>query len=400
MRHEVGIQGETAPHGVGSETRASVWTLSIVIPCYDEAHTLEACVRRVLAIADDSLKLEILIVDDGSRDDSAAIGERLAQAHPAVKLIRQPSNQGKGVALRRGFAAATGDFVAVQDADLEYDPQDLKRLVQPLIEGIADVVFGSRFLAGNSRRVLYFWHSVANQFLTLLSNIFTDLNVTDMETCYKVFRRDVLQRLKLRENRFGIEPELVARVAQQRVRVYEMGVSYRGRTYEEGKKIGWKDALRALYCVVRYNASCAPWPVQFAFYLVIGGCASVVNLLVFWLLLHAGVLLPRATVSAFAVAAAFNYFLCILLLFRHRARWNSVAEVLIFAGTVAVIGFFDRQITLELADRGWTPLVAKLVATATGVVLNFVGRRWLVFPEPGNGPWQRQGRIESSGSAT
>jgi glycosyltransferase involved in cell wall biosynthesis len=172
-------------------------------------------------------------------------------------------NRGKGAALRTGFQHATGNFVAVQDADLEYDPQDLKRLLGPLRDGVADAVFGSRFLSHGAHRVLYFWHYLGNALLTFLSNMLTDLNLTDMETCYKVFRRDVIQSITIEEDRFGVEPELVAKVAQQRLRIYEMGISYYGRTYEEGKKIGIKDGFRALYCIFHYNAHRAPLPIQF-----------------------------------------------------------------------------------------------------------------------------------------
>jgi dolichol-phosphate mannosyltransferase len=227
--------------------------LSVVIPCYNEEKTLQACVDSVLAIADATLELELIVVDDCSADGSLAVARRLAERTPGLTVIHHPTNQGKGAALRTGFASATGDFVAVQDADREYDPQDLKKLLMPLRTGEADVVLGSRFLSAGYHRVLYFWHSLGNRFLTLLSNMLTDLNLTDMETCYKVFRREVIQSIAIEENRFGFEPEVVAKIAQMRLRIYEMGISYRGRTYAEGKKIGMKDGWRALYCILKYN---------------------------------------------------------------------------------------------------------------------------------------------------
>ena len=229
--------------------------LSVVIPCYNESATLETALDRVLAANTLGMKLEAIVVDDGSRDDSAAIAERVAATDPRLRVIRLDRNRGKGAALRRGFAESTGDVVMVQDADLEYDPADYPRLLQPIVAGRADVVYGSRFKGGESSRVLYYWHSVGNKGLTLLSNMMTNINLTDMECCYKVMRRDVLQRIAIAEDRFGFEPEITARIARIRPmpRIYEVGISYAGRTYEEGKKITWKDGVRAIYCIIRYN---------------------------------------------------------------------------------------------------------------------------------------------------
>ena len=228
---------------------------SIIIPCFNEETTLRVCVERVLAIADARLALEIIIVDDGSTDGSVAVAEYLQDAHQGVRLLEQPSNRGKGAALCAGIAVATGDVIAVQDADLEYDPQDLRNLIELIRLDRADVVFGSRFISSGAHRVLYFWHWLGNRMLTFISNVFTDLNLSDVESCYKVFRRDIIQGIDLRELRFGIEPEIVAKVARLRPRIFEMGISYAGRTYEEGKKIGARDGVRALYCILRYN----PW---------------------------------------------------------------------------------------------------------------------------------------------
>jgi glycosyltransferase involved in cell wall biosynthesis len=227
---------------------ASPPLLSVVMPAFNEAPTIRQAIAAVLAAP--VTPLELIVVDDGSTDGTE---ELLGDLHdPRVTVLRQPRNQGKGAALRAGFAAARGRFVVVQDADLEYDPRDYTVLLRPLIDGHADVVFGSRFLGG-PHRVLYFWHSVANRLLTLASNVVTDLNLTDMETCYKAFRREVLADLVIEEDRFGVEPELTAKVAALRLRVWEVPVSYRGRSYAEGKKIGFKDAVRAGYCVLRYG---------------------------------------------------------------------------------------------------------------------------------------------------
>jgi dolichol-phosphate mannosyltransferase len=361
--------------------------LSIVIPCYNEEKTLESCVKKVLAIANESLELELVIVNDCSKDSSLAIAQRLAQEHPNIVALTHEKNKGKGAALRTGFAHVTGDFVAVQDADLEYDPMDLRRLVQPLRSGEADVVLGSRFLSTGYHRVLYFWHSMGNRFLTLLSNMLTDLNLTDMETCYKVFRREVIQSIDIQESRFGFEPEVVAKIAHQRLRIYEMGVSYKGRTYAEGKKIGVKDGFRALYCILKYNLHHAPLVVQFAFYVLIGGFCAIVNLLVF-MALHPVLGLSAAAPAAFFFAAAVNYYLSVKILFRHAVKWTSVVEVLVFLAVVSAVAVFDWYFTKLGVDAGLSPALAKTLATAAGLVLNFLGRRFIVFPERASPDWK------------
>jgi len=223
--------------------------LSVVMPVYNERATLRTAIERVLALP---LDIEMLCVDDGSKDGSAEILKEIETQHPAVRVFRQPRNMGKGAALRHGIAQATGDFVVIQDADLEYDPVDYQQLLEPLCSGKADVVYGSRFMGGGPHRVLYFWHSVGNWLLTLISNCVTNVNLTDMETCYKMFRRDIIQSIPIEENRFGFEPEITVKVARRRLRIYEVGISYSGRTYEEGKKIGWKDGVRAFYCLAKY----------------------------------------------------------------------------------------------------------------------------------------------------
>ncbi len=224
--------------------------LSVIIPAYNEAATLAEVVRRVDATP---FETEIIVVDDGSTDGTRDMLRDLAEKG-AIRALFHEHNQGKGAALRTGFAAATGDAVVVQDADLEYDPQEYGKLLKPIEEGKADVVFGSRFLGGDSHRVLYFWHSVGNRFLTLISNMFSNINLTDMETGYKMFRRELIQSITIEETRFGFEPEITAKVAKLRARIYEVGIAYDGRTYEEGKKVGWRDGVWAIWCVVKYNA--------------------------------------------------------------------------------------------------------------------------------------------------
>ena len=228
--------------------------LSIVIPVYNEAATISEIVDLVRSVKID-LEKEILLVDDCSRDGTRDVLQKMAAEQADLKVLFHEVNQGKGAALRTGFAAATGDIVLIQDADLEYDPREYPQLLQPILEGRADVVYGSRFLGGGAHRVVYFWHYLGNKLLSTLSNMTTDLNLTDMEVCYKVFKREVIQSIPLKENRFGFEVEITAKVARRKLKVYEVPISYYGRDYSEGKKIGWKDGFSALRCIVKYMFS-------------------------------------------------------------------------------------------------------------------------------------------------
>lgn len=370
-----------------SQAYPRAFSLTLVVPCYNEEHTLAACIERVQEIADDQLQLEIIIVNDASTDKSLEKARELEATYSNVRVLSHDKNQGKGAALRTGFEHATGEFVGVQDADLEYDPMDLRRLVRPLVDDRADVVFGSRYLSQGERRVLYFWHSLMNRGITLLSNMFTDMGLTDVETCYKLFKREIIQAVDIKENRFGFEPEITAKVGQMRCRVYEAPISYQGRTYAEGKKINWKDGMRALYCILHYGAPKAPMPVQFLIYLFVGGAAAVLNLLVFLLGLR---FLPvsASALIAFYVAAAFNYFLCVHVLFRTHAYWKSWKEYAVYYALVTGIGLVDLGLTLGLMALGMTAVASKLIATAVGLVLNFLARKYLVFPEKSVPDWE------------
>jgi glycosyltransferase involved in cell wall biosynthesis len=358
-----------------------------VVPCYNEAGTIGACLARIEDFARGrDFSVEVIVVDDASTDGTGCILREIAAGHPRIKVFTHERNRGKGAALRTGFTSATGDFVGVQDADNEYDPADYLAMLEPMLDGRADVVYGSRYLRPDTRRVLYFWHTRMNRLLTAVSNAFTDLDISDMETCYKLFRRDVIQEIapRLKEERFGFEPEVTARVADGGYRVYECAISYNPRTYEEGKKIGWVDGLRALYCVFHYSAHNAPLPLAVLIYFFIGAVSLVVNNVCFVAATQSGVSLDSAIIAAAAASALCNYLLCVAILFRHKARWSAGGEIFWYAATVAVMGFVDYAVTHALIEtvplfgKHWSG--AKLIASGICFVGNFALRRWLVFP--------------------
>jgi len=231
--------------------------LSIIVPAYNEENTIQHILNKINEVKlIQDIQKEIIVVNDCSKDKTEQKVTEFQQQHPELNVVykKHDVNKGKGAALRTGFQSATGDFVIVQDADMEYDPNEFNILMQPILDGFADVVYGSRFIGGKPHRILFFWHTIGNKMLTMASNMFTNLNLTDMETCYKMFRREIIQSIDLKESRFGFEPEVTAKMSKiPKVRIYEVGISYYGRTYEEGKKIGMKDAFRALYCIIRYN---------------------------------------------------------------------------------------------------------------------------------------------------
>jgi glycosyltransferase involved in cell wall biosynthesis len=234
-------------------------TLSVVIPAFNEEKTVRAILDRIREVKLDGVGIEIVVVDDCSTDHTHQVVHQYRKSHPepSISLLSQDRNQGKGAAIRRGIEEAKGEYLVIQDADLEYDPMEYRDLLKPLLSGVADVVYGSRFMGSNPHRILFFWHSIGNKFLTFLSNMFNNLNLTDMETCYKMFRSDIIKRIYLRENRFGFEPEVTAKISRvPGIRIYEVGISYYGRTYDEGKKINWKDGFRAIYCILKYSLFC------------------------------------------------------------------------------------------------------------------------------------------------
>jgi len=368
------------------------FTLSLIIPCYNEAQTIEACIEKVLDISrGHDFSLELVVVDDASTDGSWQILEKISAQHSEIRIIKHEKNRGKGAALRTGFVHATGDFVGIQDADTEYNPRDYLIMLEPLIDGRADVVYGSRYLRPDTRRVLYFWHTWMNKTLTSVSNMFTNLDITDMETCYKLFRRETIQKIapQLKEDRFGFEPEVTAKVAEAQCRVYECAISYNPRTYEEGKKIGWKDGVHALYCIFHYSAHVAPLPMQILIYLFIGGVSLLINMLFFIGLTRAGVMLNQSIIVSFIASALSNYFLCIAILFRHKARWNTGTELFWYLFTVLTMGVIDFALTrLLIAITPFFTLHwsgAKFIASIIGFVGNFTLRKIIVFPEKKKG---------------
>ena len=354
---------------------------SLIIPCFNEERTLANCVGRCLALKEHGLNIELVIVDDCSTDGSYQIAQELAAKYEEVTVVRHEKNKGKGAALRTGFLSARGDYIGIQDADAEYNPLDYLTLLRPLQERKADVVYGSRYLRQDTRRVLYLWHTWMNRSLTFISNMFTNLDISDMETCYKLFRRETIQAIapQLQEDRFGFEPEVTALVARFKLRVYECAISYEPRTYEEGKKIGWRDGVRALYCILHYGAHTAPLPMQLLLYFFIGLVCALANIFSFSALLAIGCTLSAATVLAFIFAAALNYLGCLAILFRHKARWSAPGELGVYFLVICVMGILDYTMTHGLVALGMSPVAAKFIAAISGFVGNFLFRKYLVF---------------------
>ncbi len=375
---------DESPLSTTSAGTPRTFKLSLIIPCYNEEKTLTTAVERCLQLLSPELALEIIIVNDCSTDTSGTIAQSLQNAYPGIiHYFAHAKNQGKGAALRTGFLHATGDFVGVQDADMEYNPSDYLRMMEPLAAGLADAVYGSRYLLPDTRRVLKWWHTRMNKSLTIFSNMFTNLDITDMETCYKLFRRETIQEIapQLKENRFGFEPEVTALLARGGYRVYECAIHYNPRSVEEGKKINWKDGIRALYCIMHYSASTAPVPMQLILYFFIGAFSAICNLISFFLMRKCGIGLNTAIITAFIGSALINYLLCIAILFRHKSRWNGIGEIGAYIITLAIMGSLDWWLTKELISAGIPQGTSKTIAVIVGFFGNYILRRVLVFPE-------------------
>lgn len=357
--------------------------LSLIIPCYNEESTLDNCVAKCLTLKEEGIELELIVVDDCSTDGSLAVAKNIAAAHPEVTVLQHTVNQGKGAALRTGFLHARGDYVGVQAADSEYNPKDYLTLLAPLLEGKADVVYGSRYLRQDTRRVLYFWHTWMNRSLTFVSNMFTNLDISDMETCYKLFTRQAIQQIapRLQENRFGFEPEVTALVAQMRYRVYECSIHYNPRTYEEGKKIGWRDGVHALYCIMHYSAHTAALPMQIILYFFIGAISALANIISFCTFAGAGLNISVSIILAFILSTAVNYKLCISILFRHNARWTSPKEIFVYVITSIMMLCLDYSVTYGLLSLSVAPVWSKFWAAVIGFAGNFSLRKYVIFHE-------------------
>jgi glycosyltransferase involved in cell wall biosynthesis len=354
--------------------------LSLIIPCYNEENTLIDCVKRTLELKDSNLGLELIIVDDFSKDNSLNLAYQLQSQYPEVIVVKHEINKGKGAALRTGFLHATGDYIGIQDADVEYNPLDYKKLLSPLKDGLADVVFGSRYLQPETRRILYFWHTNMNKFLTFVSNMFTDLGITDMETCYKLFKRDVIKEIapKLKENRFGFEPEITALVSENKCKVYECAISYNPRTYEEGKKIGWLDGLRALYCILHYSAHRAPLPMHILLYFIINSLSALTNIISFSIFINYLALIWSVSISL-VLAAICNYFLCIILIFKHLSRWPGYLEILVYIACVSFVCLADYLFTYFFISYNFHTILSKSISIILCFFINYSLRRFIIF---------------------
>ena len=356
-------------------------TLSLVIPCYNEEKTICQLVETVIQVLNEHISLELVIVDDCSTDSSYAEIQKIKEKYPQIiKVLKQEVNKGKGAALHLGLMSASGDYIGIQDADMEYNPMDYLELVKYLEKDVADVVYGSRYLRRSNRRALYFWHTLMNKTLTFFSNTFTNIDITDMETCYKLFKKDVIHNIvpQLKENRFGFEPEVTQYVALGQYRVYECAIEYNPRSYEEGKKINWKDGVRALYCIVKYGAPYAPLPMQLLLYLLIGSISAVFNIIAFAILFNL-LSIPLSQFFAYCVGAVVNYFLCITLLFHCKGKWASVKRFLLYCWVVLLMCSFDFIITISLIYINCSPITSKTIAAFLGVFGNFILRKYIVF---------------------
>ncbi len=361
--------------------------ISVVIPVYNEISTIETILEKVKSSpAFKDNEMEIIMVDDCSNDGSTDLLKSLASSE--IKVFHHEKNQGKGKALQTGFSKCTGEIVIIQDADLEYDPDEYPKLLKPITENKADVVYGSRFAGGETHRILYFWHTLANKFLTLLSNMFSDLNLTDMETCYKVFRREIIQKITLEEKRFGVEPEITAKLGEmlrkENIRIYEVGISYNGRTYDEGKKIGMKDAFEAFWCIFKYNTSSFAHLVKYAFNGILVALSQIISLLILVKYANLTTLIEKNIAHAISVEISIVVGFLLHSFITWRYKYKSGGEVLkkaLFFQGVTTLSFLTRQVAFYLLTK-FTDIhyiLATLIGIVIAIILNFLGYEKIVF---------------------
>jgi len=358
---------------------------SIIIPVYNEEKFLKNIVEDVLKIQKDeyliqnNIQLEIIIVDDCSNDNSLKIAKELE--NDIIKVFSHSINQGKGAALKTGFIKAEGNYIGIQDADREYNPKDYINLIKTLIENNCDVVYGSRFLNSKTKNIIDFLHTFVNKFLTFTSNLLTNLKLTDMETCYKLFKKEVIKQIipKLKENRFGFEPEITAYIAKNNYKILECPIKYNPRSYKEGKKIGIKDGIRALYCIFHYSAHYSNTFIQIMIYFFIGGFSAVINIILFLILIKIKINLNLSIFIAFIISAIINYLLCILILFKHKARWSQKGEIITYIITLIVMGLLDFGFTNLFLILNFGNFLAKTISNVIGFLGNFLFRKYFVF---------------------
>ena len=361
--------------------------LSIVIPVYNEKNTILEILKvvRKVSLPAEIKEREIILVDDCSKDGTSDILKKIND--PEVKIFYHDKNKGKGGALNTGFKQTTGDIVIIQDADLEYDPNEYPKLLKPILDNKADVVFGSRFVGGESHRILYYWHTMMNKFLTIFSNIFSDLNLTDMETCYKVFRKSVLDQINIEENRFGFEPEITAKVGElsrtKNIRLYEVGISYYGRTYNEGKKIGWKDGLRALWCIFKYNTSRFAHVVKYGINGVFVALSQIfaIYILVEYFNFNTNGLHEVANIISIEISVLVGLVLHSYITWRYKYETTrNFLKVFVYFHLVTGISFIVRIIIFPiLASLGFDYMMNTLIGVAIAIIINFFGYDKLVF---------------------
>lgn len=352
--------------------------LSLIIPCYNEESTLKNCVESCLLLKNHNIDLELIIVDDCSTDNSLEIAHQLQKDHEEIVILQNKVNLGKGASVQQGFKVAHGEYVGIQDADMEYDPLDYLELLKPIEENKADVVYGSRYLRSETRKVHYFWHTWMNKTLTFISNMFSNFDLSDMAACYKLFRRDVVEKITpmLKENRFSFDAEVTTIISRLNVRVFECTIHYSPRTYEEGKKIGWKDGVRALYCLFYYGSPYAALPMQLIIYFFINLISAIANFTLYSICLYCNYSILFSVLLSFIVGFVVNQSLTVFSLFKDKKEWKNFHLYYIF---IIIACMFDLGITTLLINAGFSAINSRIISIVIGFIANFALRRYQIF---------------------